>query len=151
MNWRAGISVTLPVYTGGERIATLRQARSAEEQAMNELRSTESIVENRARVAVTNLVSSCNSLQEARTSVRSAGLGLELIEEAYRTGAADSLELLDGQNNVRIAEQRAATTEADFRVAWVRLLHATGRIEALTSTQEARRFVRAAEQAMGTK
>jgi outer membrane protein TolC len=151
MNWRAGISVTLPVYTGGERIATLRQARSAEEQAMNELRSTESIVENRARVAVTNLVSSCNSLQEARTSVRSAGLGLELIEEAYRTGAADSLELLDGQNTVRIAEQRAATTEADFRVAWVRLLHATGRIEALTSTQEARRFVRAAEQAMGTK
>ena len=140
-DWSGGVSVTLPLYTGQERLARTRRARSSLDQAIHERVGVALALEEYARFSVTALVAAFNKLAEARAAEGAARQGLALVEEGYERGAFTSVELLDAQNNAAIAAQQTGTVQAGFQTAWARLLHVTGWVDALISTERAGEFL----------
>lgn len=139
----AGLVVSIPIFSGRERIGIIRQADANLEQARNDRLAATLGIQEYARFTATLLVSTYNKLEQSRTAGRLALRSLELVETSYSQGAATSTELLDAQNNAAIAAQQIATAEADLQIAWSRLLHATGWIDALVSQERADEFVAA--------
>jgi outer membrane protein TolC len=138
----------MPIYAGQQRLAQLRQTNSNLEQAQNDRTATALAIEEYARISAASLVAAYNKLQQSRTAERAAGQGLELAEDAYARGFATSLELLDAQNNAAVAYQQTGTVQAEFQIAWARLLYVTGWIDALVSNERAEEFVTAVRKAL---
>jgi outer membrane protein TolC len=147
-DWSAGVIVSIPIYAGQQRLAQLRQTNSNLEQAQNDRTATALAIEEYARISAASLVAAYNKLQQSRTAERAAGQGLELAEDAYARGFATSLELLDAQNNAAVAYQQTGTVQAEFQIAWARLLYVTGWIDALVSNERAEEFVTAVRKAL---
>ena len=87
----------------------------------------------------TNLYSAIASLQniklayEARDSAKS---NLDLVAEAYRTGVASILDLLDAQNAALVADQQAASAVYEFSTNYFRSERSVGRFSFLMSDEE---------------
>lgn len=139
-DWTFGAILSFPVYSGNERIANYKRAQSNLDQARNERFSTALYIEQIARITSTNLVAVYNKLDQSRSAERAAKLSLELVEDSYIQGAATSYELLDAQNNAAMASQQRGTITAEFQIAWARLLHITGWIDALVSPDRTNEF-----------
>jgi outer membrane protein TolC len=58
------------------------------------------------------------------------------VQDAYRWGTVDVLDLLDAQNAALVADQVAANAVYDFLVDYMNIERAMGRFELMLGTQE---------------
>lgn len=142
-DWSGGLGISVPLYTGQERLAQTRRAQSNLDQANEQRLSVALALEEYARVSVASLVGAFTKLAEARAAQTAAQEGLRLVETGYERGVFTGVELLDAQNNAAVAAQQTGAVRAEFQTAWARLLHVTGWIDALISTERAGEFLTA--------
>lgn len=89
-----GLSVTVPIYTGGAVINKIDQARANLRVAQEGLRDTEEQVKLQTRVLVHSIERGQALVKALREAVKSNDAFLEAAEEGYRVGTQSLLEVL---------------------------------------------------------
>jgi outer membrane protein TolC len=120
-DWTIGVSLQLPLFTGGRLSGGRMIARAGVEQARLRLRQTE----EQARVDARNTLASSDEA-EARWAassgtVRQAQRAYQIAEIRYREGISTQTELSDSRLQLQEAQANRAQAARDLQVARVRL------------------------------
>jgi len=107
-DFQVGLQITLPIYSGGERYADLRQSRAEIRQLMHQRRSTELRVEQGVRATMANVAPAYANIELSRRAAAAAERNLELVNAAYLGGSVDILRVLDAQSQAVTARLAAA-------------------------------------------
>ncbi|HYF39551.1 MAG TPA: TolC family protein [Gemmatimonadales bacterium] len=120
-DWTIGVSLQLPLFTGGRLSGERMIARAGLEQARLRLRQTE----EQARLDARNTVATGEEA-EARWAastgtVRQAQRAYQIAEIRYREGISTQTELSDSRLQLQEAQANRAQAARDLQVARVRL------------------------------
>jgi len=126
-SWRAVISLSQPIFEGGERKAVLALRHVTLDQSKIELTSIELAARSEVRIAQASLESTERALTSARLAADQANEVLQITMTAFEVGATTNIEVIDAQRTARDAETTAALAEDALRRARLDLLVAIGR------------------------
>ena len=120
-DWTVGVSLQLPLFTGGRLSGERMIARAGLEQARLRLRQTE----EQARLDTRNTMATSEEA-EARWAastgtVRQAQRAYQIAEIRYREGISTQTELSDSRLQLQEAQANRAQAARDLQVARVRL------------------------------
>lgn len=115
-NWKIGLEASLPLFSGGERFAKVRQARQILEELQLERSAVAERIEQHVRSTLHWVGASRAAIRLSRDAAEAAGHNLELTTDAYSRGAVSILELLDAQNAALRSQQGAASAVYDFLI-----------------------------------
>ena len=120
-DWTVGVSLQLPLFTGGRLSGDRMIARAGVDQARLRLRQTE----EQARLDARNTIATSEEA-EARWAastgtVRQAQRAYQIAEIRYREGISTQTELSDSRLQLQEAQANRAQAARDLQVARVRL------------------------------
>ncbi len=120
-DWTVGVSLQLPLFTGGRLSGDRMVARAGIDQARLRLRQ----VEEQARLDARNTIATADEA-EARWSattgtVRQAQRAYQIAEIRYREGISTQTELSDSRLQLQEAQANRAQAARDLQIARVRL------------------------------
>jgi outer membrane protein TolC len=120
-DWTIGVSLRLPLFTGGRLGGDRMIARAGVDQARLRLRQ----VEEQARLDTRNSIANAEEA-EARWlattgTVRQAQRAYEIAEIRYREGISTQTELSDSRLQLQEAQANRAQAARDLQIARVRL------------------------------
>ena len=127
VTWNVGVSVSLPLYSGGARIAALRQAKSQLAELQLQRESVSERLEQRIRTALYVINSSSAGILFSYEAADAAHKNLEVVTDAYARGVVSILGLLDSQNAVLVADQVAGDAVFKFFVDLMEVERSVGR------------------------
>ncbi|VVS95002.1 TolC family protein [Desulfoluna spongiiphila] len=113
-NWTVGVTASLPLFSGGERSAELRQAREEIQRLGREREAAAARISQRAVVAMNRVRASYPGIRLSKDAAESAANNLQLVTDSYVRGVLSIIDLLDAQNLALVAEQQAANAVYDF-------------------------------------
>ncbi len=126
-SWAVGLALT---YSLNDSLAG---AASGSELEANR-RKAEADLESLRRGIKLQVISAYYDVRKARTAVQTAARGQEAAQEAYRVasdlyrvGRATTTDLMEAESELVAASLKEVDASLDFRIASVRLNHATGR------------------------
>lgn len=125
-----GVTLSVPIYTGGAVSARVRQAEAFRSQADQIIVATDRAVVESARNAYEALIAARSVIQSAQQQVRANEIALEGVRAENSVGLRTILDVLDAEQellNARVELVRARRTEY---VAGFSLLAAVGRATA---------------------
>lgn len=108
----AGLTISLPVFTGFSRDLQVQQARAAASDARQQVRARELQVRQEVGTAVLGARTAYRTAQILERARATAAEELRLAEARFRAGAANSLEVTDAQT--RLSEAERARIEAVY-------------------------------------
>ena len=124
--WALGPSVTLPLFDGGQRRATLRQSEAAYEETVAKYRQAVlaafADVEN--NIAAEHLLA--EEYEQQIAALQAARRQLEIANNRYRSGLVTYLEVATAQNLALGAERTAVRLRGQQLVSTVALIKALG-------------------------
>lgn len=127
--FRAGASVSIPLFTGGlnrSRVAqALEQANAAQIGVEGERRSVLQAVSS----AYAQVVSARSTLTAGQEAVRAASVAAEGVRQEAQVGLRTTLDVLNQELELRNAEVTLAIARRNEYVAQAQLLAAMGRLE----------------------
>ena len=127
--FRAGASVSIPLFTGGlnrSRVAqALEQANAAQIGVEGERRSVLQAVSS----AYAQVVSARSTLSAGQEAVRAASVAAEGVRQEAQVGLRTTLDVLNQELELRNAEVTLAIARRNEYVAQAQLLAAMGRLE----------------------
>ena len=112
--WSVGLQATLPLFSGGGRVAALRAGSRELERLRLERDAAATRVEQRIRSAIHVMGASYAGIDLSRDAASAAADNLELVVDAYRRGVVTGLDLLDAQNAALVADLGAANSVYAF-------------------------------------
>ena len=126
--FQAGVSVSVPLFTGGlnrSRVAqTLEQANAAQIEIERQRRT---VLQN-VSTAYTALISNQAQLQAGEAGVAAARVAAEGVRQEQQVGLRTTLDVLNGELELRNAEINLAIARRNIYVAQASLLSAMGRL-----------------------
>jgi outer membrane protein TolC len=126
-SWRLTLSVTQPIFEGGQRAGVKMLRAAAVNQAQLTIESLEIELRAEARFAQASVDSYTRALERARAAATQAVEVLTITTGAFELGASTNLEVIDAQRSARDAEAAAVIAEDNLRRARLDLLIALGR------------------------
>jgi outer membrane protein TolC len=114
LNLSLGLSVSLPVFTGGSRFVQRAQAREELDGLTAQRDALAERIEQRIRTALHRAGSSFAGIGLARDGADAAHNNLDLVTDSYARGVVSVVELLDAQNAALVADLAAATAVYTF-------------------------------------
>lgn len=127
--FRAGATLSVPLFTGGltsSRVAQARErANAAQINVEGERRNTLQAVSS----AYAQSISARSTLQAGRESVRAATVAAEGVRQEAQVGLRTTLDVLNQELELRSAEVTLASAQRNEYVAQAQLLAAMGRLE----------------------
>ena len=126
-HWSVGASVSLPLFSGGAKLAARREAEEELAGMRLQRQAVAERVEQRLRSALHLAGASYAGIGLSADAEVAAKQNLELVKDAYRRGAVDILALLDAQNAALQAEQGAAGAAYDFLLDLMEVERALGK------------------------
>jgi outer membrane protein TolC len=135
-SWDAGLSVSMPFLTGGQREIDLRNASYTINEARLDYNSQSKTVEQDVSDAWFQVQTLQASLRSLRVQVASARQNYEDIGNQYRAGTSTSIDVLNALDSLNAARRDLATESYDYQVALRNIEETTGvfqqqRIESL--------------------
>jgi outer membrane protein TolC len=134
-NWSVGLSLSLPLYAGGERKADRKQA----EQELARLRTVRTAMaerlEQRIRSSFHSVAASEAGMDVAQDAAEAAQKNLELVTDAYGQGVVSIVELIDAQNAALVAQLGAATAVYDYLMDLFRAQRSVGWLDFFVDTE----------------
>lgn len=125
-----GLQLTVPIYTGGQVSATVRQRK----ETLGQARIDVDVSRDDVRAAVTSAWTQYYAAQEGvsanRELVRAAQLALNGVTEERNVGQRTTLDVLNAQADVIDAQINLAQSERDVVVASYAILSAVGNLSA---------------------
>lgn len=125
--WELGVSLTWPIFDGGNRMARYREAKASLEGARARVRAVELAIAQEVEQAYLTLVESEERIQAARKAVESARENFRLAQGRFDAGVGTIIELTDAQLSLTQAQSTEAQALTDYRIAISRLERALGR------------------------
>ncbi len=122
-----GVSLSIPIFSGGKRLNQVRQARNSYEQMQLQRTSTERNLRISIRQSLNTMETNVKSYDAARDAVASAEKAYSIAEKSYEVGRATLTDLNDAQlalTQARLAESQAVY---NFIVAKTQLEQTLGR------------------------
>ena len=105
-----GVSLSIPIFSGGKRLNQVRQARNSYEQMRLQMTSTERSLKISIRQSLNTMETNVKSYDAARDAVASAEKAYSIAEKSYEVGRATLTDLNDAQlalTQARLAESQA--------------------------------------------
>lgn len=121
-----GVSLSIPIFSGGKRLNQVRQARNSYEQMRLQMTSTERNLKISIRQSLNTMETNVKSYDAAKDAVASAEKAYSIAEKSYEVGRATLTDLNDAQlalTQARLAESQAVY---NFIVAKTRLEQTLG-------------------------
>ena len=135
-DWSLGLSLSLPLSTGGERAAETRKANKELSRLELLCDLTKQQVEGAVRQAFLATRSSYPALDLTRSAAVAAKKNLELVADAYGRGVVSIISLLDAQNSSLVSEEAASNAVFAFLIDVLTVQRASGSFNFLKSKQE---------------
>jgi outer membrane protein TolC len=139
--WNAAVTVTVPVFDGFRSAGRVAQARASVSAAGQDLIAAENRVRLQAKQAVDRLRTAERVLDAAELNVTQAARAVEMTQANYRYGAATTLDVLDAQAALTLAESLRVQGLYDHANARAILRYVMGEspLEEASSEKEATR------------
>jgi HAE1 family hydrophobic/amphiphilic exporter-1 len=102
--WSAALSLTVPVFDGRRAAGRVAQARAEQGKALQDRIALENRIRLEAKEAVDRLNVARSVLSSAELNVTQAQRALDMTQANYRAGAATTLDVLDAQSALTLAE-----------------------------------------------
>ena len=105
-----GVSLSIPIFSGGKRLNQVRQARNSYEQMRLQMTSTERNLKISIRQSLNTMETNVKSYNAAKDAVASAEKAYSIAEKSYEVGRATLTDLNDAQlalTQARLAESQA--------------------------------------------
>ncbi len=105
-----GVSLSIPIFSGGKRLNQVRQSRNSYEQMRLQMTSTERNLKISIRQSLNTMETNVKSYDAARDAVASAEKAYSIAEKSYEVGRATLTDLNDAQlalTQARLAESQA--------------------------------------------
>ena len=103
--WNAGVTISLPIFTGLTRQQRIEEARIARSNAQYQVRGQELQTHVDVESSLRNLQTSYQSALLQQQIRSTAAEELRLVEERFRFGATTNVELVDAQASLAEAER----------------------------------------------
>ena len=124
--WALGPSLTLPLFDGGQRRATLRQSEAAYEEIVARYRQTvlTAFSEVESNIAAQHLLA--REYEQEKVALRAARKQLEIAFNRYSSGLVTYLEVATAQNTALGTERISVRLQGQQLVATISLIKALG-------------------------
>lgn len=137
-NWSVGPALSLPLFDGGRRAASVEaaQARYDEARARYEQRAREAVRE--VESALVRLAAASDREADAQKAAAGFRVFLDAAQARWQVGAESLLDLEVARRNALIAAAALASVQRERVAAWITLYKAAGggwTADSLTSTQ----------------
>ena len=121
-----GLTLSGPIYQGGQLTSLIRQAQARRDAARASLHLARLQIEQTVQVAWSNVMVADASLAATREQVRAATLALRGVQEEARLGARTTLDVLDAEQELLDARAAEVTANSQRVVAIYSVLQAMG-------------------------
>ncbi|MEO3407433.1 TolC family protein [Mucilaginibacter sp. CAU 1740] len=124
-----GLTLNVPIFSGGQRLNQVRQAKIVVQQSSNNLNNLKNSINLEAKVAT---VSYINGLQTLNNQKRNQELAQEVLRVSkikYQQGVGSSIEVTQAQTSLEDADNKYIQGLYDALVSKVDLDNAYGRIK----------------------
>lgn len=135
-DWNASLSVSLPLFEGGQRFAETNQASEDLLALRLQREATGERIEQRVRTAVHRTSASRAGIGLSQEAAEAARRNLELVSDAYSRGAVDLITVLDAQNSQLSADLAAADAAYQFLLDLMELERSIGRFTHFATPEE---------------
>ena len=135
-SWNVGVGASLPLFQGGARFATYRQAQEQLNQLQRQRALIIQQVEQRIRSAAFEAGATFPAIELNQQAAAAARKNLELITDSYSKGLVSVIDLLDAQNASQQAEAAAANAVFDFMVDLMEVQRATNTFDFFISSDQ---------------
>lgn len=125
----AGLTLTVPLFTGFSNSYKIGQAQYQYEQAKQSLEQTKNKIENEIWAAVQDYQTSLESFRISNTLLASAQENERVAFASYKVGKVNILTLLDAESSLASARVENSTTFYNFLTAKAKLQRVLGETE----------------------
>lgn len=119
-DWTVGLSLQLPIFTGGRISGEVQVARANLEDARQRLRQTREFAEMDAFSTDTRLDAAFATWEASAGTVQQARRAYEIAEIRFREGISTQLELSDARLQLQQSQANRAQAVRDLQLARVR-------------------------------
>lgn len=123
---QAGISISMPLFTGLKEHARIRQKRAVVRSVETQLDLARDRAEAQVRALAERLEEAAERAAGQQLAVQQARRGFEIVSAQFREGISGQLERTDAEVALRQSEFNYAEAVYDYVVARVQLDEATG-------------------------
>lgn len=124
--WSFGPSLSLPIFDGGRRAAEVELAKSRYDESLASFKlKTRSAIQE-VEDALTRYAAAHERAENARVAASQYRRFFDAVEERYREGANNLLELEDARRSMLSAQQTLLSVQQERLQAWIALNRATG-------------------------
>ena len=124
--WSFGPSLSLPIFDGGRRAATVTIAKSRYDEALADYKARARSAIQEVEDALTRYAAAHERAENARVSADQYQKFFRTVEVRYREGASNLLELEDARRVMLNAQQTLLNVLQERLQAWVALNRASG-------------------------
>ncbi len=125
-SWSFGPSLSLPIFDGGRRTAAVQAAKSTYDEAYANFRAKTRSAIQEVEDALTRYAAAHERAENARIAASQYQRFFAAVEERYREGANNLLELEDARRAMLGAQQTLLSVQQERLQAWIALNRATG-------------------------
>lgn len=125
-SWFAGISLSLPIFSGFSRKTAIQQSKISLDQLDHSQTLLDQNLELGVRASVLNLVSTSTNIRYSKSASRSARENFELVQENYKQGQVTITQLLDAQQTALEARSASALSVYEYIQAHLQLEYNVG-------------------------
>ena len=140
LDWFVSVGASLPLYEGGARYAAIDKSQHEHAKLMLQRKLARQAIEAQIRSALHRAGASFPAIRLSRDAAAAARGNLQVVRDAYRTGTASILTLLDAQNQSLVADLAAANASYAFLSDLMQVERAVGRFDFFVSPKERRRL-----------
>lgn len=139
--YQAGITVTIPLFSGFRTSAETEQSKQNYLRTTHELDQSDRLVQKNARMAYTNLLTSIKSFEANKRAYESSINSLESTQEGYQAGTRNIVDVLIATRSAYSAQRNMIRAKYDYLISSLQLKAAAGTltendIEAVNSLLE---------------
>jgi len=124
--WSIGPSVSLPLFDGGRRKAAVQIAKSRYDEAYADFKEKVRSAIQEIEDGLTRYAAAHERAENARIAATQYQKFFSTVEERYREGASNLLELEDARRSMLDAQQTLLSVQKERLQAWIALNRATG-------------------------
>ena len=127
--WRAGLSLTFPLFDGFRTAGRVKQAKAALGQSEVALRDTEATTLLQIRQAILSMEDAAKFIASQEKNKQQAEEALRLVELGFKEGIRKEVEVLDARRALTAAQANYAQAIYDYAVGRLQLEKAMGTLE----------------------
>ncbi len=150
-NWTAGVMLSLPLFSGGGKNATLKRSELELTGLNYQRQATSNSIEKLVLNSVYLIRASYPSIRLTMDAAESANRNLTLVTDSYVRGIKSIIDLIDAQNQSLVADQLASNSIYNFLIDLMRVQRSLGKFFLFAPEEERQAFMERLNQYMETQ